>query len=321
MNKIDQMNIRNVDLNLLVYLNVLIDEQNVSKAANKLALTQPAMSNALKRLRDLFDDPLLVRAAGSMTPTAKALSLKPEIEALLKMAEAITQPSDIFDPSTAQMTFRIMANDYLESTLVAPFITAQLNQHPGLNFDVLSPSDVNLQDMEKGTIDLAINRFNGLPRSFHQASVWRDNYCCLMHPANPYLKKPDLEQYLASEHIWVNRAGWGAEAAVTNKSGSQKLGWVDEALWQLEQTRHIRVFTRHYMVASLLCQSPQLIATLPRRQAKLLTEHTELVISPVPFQIVPIEVKMLWSPLLHHASPHQWLRRELLAFAQTIADR
>ncbi|MGB0924880.1 MAG: LysR family transcriptional regulator, partial [Pseudoalteromonas shioyasakiensis] len=250
------MNIRHVDLNLLVYLNVLIDEQSVSKAANKLALTQPAMSNALKRLRDLFDDPLLVRAAGTMTPTAKALSLKPEIESLLKMAEEITQPSEVFDPSTANITFRIMANDYLESTLIAPFITQQLAKNPGLNFDILSPSDVNLQDMEKGTIDLAINRFNGLPRSFHQASVWRDNYCCLTHPDNPYLQQQNLEGYLAQEHIWVNRAGWGVEAAVTNKSGSQKLGWVDEALWQLEQTRNIRVFTRHYMVASLLCQSP-----------------------------------------------------------------
>ena len=149
------MNIRHVDLNLLVYLNVLIDEQSVSKAANKLALTQPAMSNALKRLRDLFDDPLLVRAAGTMTPTAKALSLKPEIESLLKMAEEITQPSEVFDPSTANITFRIMANDYLESTLIAPFITQQLAKNPGLNFDILSPSDVNLQDMEKGTIDLA----------------------------------------------------------------------------------------------------------------------------------------------------------------------
>ncbi|MCF2902402.1 LysR family transcriptional regulator [Pseudoalteromonas sp. SSMSWG5] len=315
------MNIRHVDLNLLVYLNVLIDEQSVSKAANKLALTQPAMSNALKRLRDLFDDPLLVRAAGTMTPTAKALSLKPEIESLLKMAEEITQPSEIFDPSTANITFRIMANDYLESTLIAPFITQQLAKNPGLNFDILSPSDVNLQDMEKGTIDLAINRFNGLPRSFHQASVWRDNYCCLTHPDNPYLQQQNLEGYLAQEHIWVNRAGWGVEAAVTNKSGSQKLGWVDEALWQLEQTRNIRVFTRHYMVASLLCQSPKLIATLPRRQAMLLAKHTDLVISPVPFQIVPIEVKMLWSPLLHHANPHQWLRRELLAFAGTVADR
>ncbi|WP_062568880.1 LysR family transcriptional regulator [Pseudoalteromonas arabiensis] len=315
------MNIRHVDLNLLVYLNVLIDEQSVSKAANKLALTQPAMSNALKRLRDLFDDPLLVRAAGAMTPTAKALSLKPEIESLLKMAEEITQPSELFDPSTASVTFRIMANDYLESTLIAPFITQQLEKNPGLNFDILSPSDVTLQDMEKGTIDLAINRFNGLPRSFHQASVWRDNYCCLSHPDNPYLLTQSLESYLKQEHIWVNRAGWGAETALTNKSGSQKLGWVDEALWQLEQTRNIRVFTRHYMVASLLCQSKNLIATLPRRQAMLLVKHTDLVISPVPFQIVPIEVKMLWSPLLHHSNPHQWLRRELIAFASTVADR
>ena len=75
------------------------------------------------------------------------------------------------------------------------------------------------------------------------------------------------------------------------------------------------------MIASLLCQSEQLIATLPRRQAKLLTTHTDLVISPVPFQIVPIEVKMIWSPLLHHAPAHLWLRRELLEFAKTIADR
>lgn len=315
------MNIRNVDLNLLVYLNVLIDEKSVSKAANKLALTQPAMSNALKRLRDLFDDPLLVRAAGSMTPTAKALSLKPEIEALLKMAEEITQPSEQFNPATAQVTFRIMANDYLESTLIAPFICEQLAKNPGIDFDVLSPSDVNLQDMEKGTIDLAINRFNGLPRSFHQATVWRDNYCCLTHPNNDFLTHANLNQYLQSEHIWVNRAGWGPEPAVTNKSGKQKLGWVDEALWQLEQTRKIRVFTRHYMIASLLCQSEQLIATLPRRQAKLLTSHTNLVISPVPFQVVPIEIKMIWSPLLHHTPAHQWLRRELLAFANTVVDR
>lgn len=315
------MNIRNVDLNLLVYLNVLIDEKSVSKAANKLALTQPAMSNALNRLRDLFDDPLLVRASGSMAPTAKALALKPEIELLLKMAEEITQPTELFDPTSAKVTFRIMANDYLESTLIAPFITEQLSKNPGINFDILSPSDVNLQDMEKGTIDLAINRFNGLPRSFHQATVWRDNYCCLTHPNNQFLQQSSLEDYLKSEHIWVNRAGWGPEPAVTNKSGKQKLGWVDEALWQLEQTRKIRVFTRHYMIASLLCQSDKLIATLPRRQAKLLTTHTNLVISPVPFQIVPIEVKMIWSPLLHHASAHQWLRRELLEFAKTIADR
>ena len=114
--------------------------QNLSATANKLALTQPAMSNALKRLRDLFDDPLLVRAAGTMTPTAKALSLKPEIESLLKMAEEITQPSEVFDPSTANITFRIMANDYLESTLIAPFITQQLAKNPGLNFDILSPN-------------------------------------------------------------------------------------------------------------------------------------------------------------------------------------
>ncbi|TMP13488.1 LysR family transcriptional regulator, partial [Pseudoalteromonas sp. S2721] len=123
---------------------------------------------------------------------------------------------------------------------------------------------------------------------------------------NPYLQHQNLEGDLAQEHMWVNRAGWGVEDAVTNKSGSQKLGGVDEALWQLDQTRNIRVGTRHYMVASLLCQSTQLIATLPSRQAMLNPKHTDLVITPLPFQIDPIEVKILWRPLLHHANQQQW---------------
>lgn len=315
------MNIRKVDLNLLVYLNVLLEERNVSRAASKLALTQPTMSNALKRLRELFDDPLLVRTAEGMTPTEKAQKLKPEIVALLTMAEKITQPDKHFSPEHSEMTFRIMCNDYMEATLIAPFIQQILNRAPGINFDLFSPGDVSLADMEKGIIDLAINRFTSMPKSFHQTSVWRDNFCCLVHKDHPYGEQQDLPGYLNSEHVWVNRPGWGADGPVSNKSGAHKLGWVDEALWQLEQKRHIRVYTRHFMLASILMAQPQLIATLPRRQAMLFNHDPQLKIVRVPFQIVPIEIKMIWSPLLHHSQAHQWLRRSLVEFSASVADR
>lgn len=315
------MNIRNVDLNLLVYLNVLIEEKSVSKAANKLALTQPAMSNALKRLRELFNDPLLVRTGEGMTPTDKANSLKADIVSLLTMAEQITQPDKDFAFETSEATFRIMANDYIEATLLIPFIQSMLSLAPNINFDILPPGDVKLQDMEKGSIDLAINRFTSMPKSFHQSTLWRDNFCCLTHVEHPYVHQTDLETYLDSEHVWINRAGWGAETAVSNKSGSHKLGWVDEALWQLDQTRNIRLFTRHYMMSGLLQAQPQLIATIPRRQAMLYKNEPKLTTVRVPFQIVPIEIKMIWSPLLHHSKAHQWLRRALVDFSKTVADR
>ncbi|MBE0364239.1 hypothetical protein PULV_a1837 [Pseudoalteromonas ulvae UL12] len=315
------MNIRNVDLNLLVYLNVLLEERNVSKAANKLALTQPAMSNALKRLRDLFDDPLLVRTADGMTPTEKATQLKPEITRLLVLAETITQPDGEFNPTTSKHTFRIVSNDYLETTLIWPFIHSIMTRCPHLHFDILTPGDINLADMEQGNIDLAINRFSVLPKSFHQASVWRDNFCCLSHPEHPIVNNNTLQCYLASEHIWLNRPGWQSETTTANKSGHQHLGWVDEALWQLDHTRKIRIYSRHLTAAQSLTQCSELLATVPRRLAMHLCQQHALTMSAVPFQIVPIEIKMIWSPLLHHSKPHQWLRRQLLEFSKKINDR
>ena len=315
------MNIRKTDLNLLVYLNVLLEERSVSKAADKLAITQPAMSNALKRLRELFDDPILVRTADGMTPTDKAVKLKPDIVELLSLAEQITQPDRDFSIRHSEATFRVMASDYMEATLITPFIQHVLSDAPHINFDLLTPGDVSLHDMEKGSIDLAINRFTTLPKSFHQATVWRDNFCCLLHRDHPYVSQPDLDNYLAAEHIWVNRAGWGVESVASNKSGAQRLGWVDEALWQLDKTRSIRVFTRHYMMMGLLLQEPQLIATIPRRLARIYQDSEELAVCRVPFQIVPFEIKMIWSPLRQHSRAHQWLRRSLLEFSETVLDR
>ena len=112
------MNINRVDLNLLVYLDALLRERNVTQAANQLNLSQPAMSNGLRRLRELFDDPLLVRTSDGMTPTERALELEPVVREVLTTIDRAVQPRTDFEPEAADRVFRIMASDYAESTLL-----------------------------------------------------------------------------------------------------------------------------------------------------------------------------------------------------------
>ncbi len=179
------MNVKRIDLNLLVYLNTLLKERSVSRAADKLGITQPAMSNALRRLRDLLGDPILVRTSSGMAPTERASAMQPLVVEALSRAEQALQPVENFDASTSVRTFRIMASDYIETTLLAPLVGKLSDIAPGVSLDILTPSDGSFADLERGDIDMAINRFDHLPDSFHQKSVWRDNFSCLLGESHP----------------------------------------------------------------------------------------------------------------------------------------
>lgn len=314
------MNISRIDLNLLVYLDVLLREQNVTKASDQLGITQPAMSNSLRRLRDLFNDPLLIRTSQGMSPTERALELQPQIREILSGIEKAVQPSAEFDLAESDQVFRIMASDYAESTLIPSLLTEIRDIAPNIRLDILTPSDVTFQDVEKGKVDMAINRFDYLPQSFHQVNIWRDNFTCLMSKENPILEDFSLDSYLQAHHIWVSKTGMGVGVGI-NPGDTQRLGWVDEALGELEKKRHIRVFTRHYQVAALLAEQPDLIATMPKQAASLHLRHGLLCIKPPPFPIVPIELKMAWSPLLHHNPAHTWMRRLIVDVAKNIITR
>lgn len=301
------MNISRIDLNLLVYLDVLLRERSVTRAAEQLSITQPAMSNGLRRLRDLFNDPLLIRTSEGMAPTARASELQPLVRELLSKVEMVVQPAEFIAEESDQV-FRIMASDYAESTLLPRLLELVRVQAPLISLDILTPSDVTFQDVEKGKVDMAINRFDHLPKSFHHATLWRDNFSCLMSSSNPALEDFNLESYLQARHIWVSKTGMGVGTGMSPRD-IQKLGWVDEALADIGRQRQIRIFTRHYQVAALLAQQPDLIATLPMQASLLHIDDTRLAIRKPPFPIVPIELKMAWSPLLQHNPGHIWLRR------------
>lgn len=311
------MELAKVDLNLLVFLDVLLRERNVTRAAEQLNLTQPAMSNALKRLRDMLDDPLLVRTSSGMEPTEHALTIQPILRNMLGQAEQVIALSAGFDPTASTRVFRIMASDYAESTLL-PDVLAQLRlAAPGIVIDVLTPSDVVFADIEHGRVDMAINRFDDMPQSFHQLTVWNDAFSCLMSRENPLADNWSLQAYLSARHVWVSKTGMGIGVGMS-PDRVQKLGWVDEALARIGEQRIIKIFTRHYQVAGLMAQQRDLIATLPSRAAKLHNNNPKLRILPSPFDIPPIELKMAWGPLLQHNAAHKWLRQLIMSTAASL---
>ena len=308
-----------IDLNLLVYLDVLLRECNVTQAANQLGLSQPAMSNGLRRLRDLFNDPLLVRTSDGMTPTARALELEPLVRDILSGVERAIQPTSEFDPMDAKQVIRVMASDYAESTLF-PAVLQQLRElAPGLTLDVMTPSDVSFLDVERGKIDLVINRFDQMPQSFHQITLWADSFACLLSRDNPILERFDLESYLAANHIWVSKTGMGVGVGV-DPDDVQRLGWVDHALDAMGKKRNIRVFTRHYQAAMTLAEQNDLIVTLPTRATWLKRDNPRVVVRDCPFTVPPLELKMAWSPLLQHNPAHRWVRQLITQIARDLKE-
>lgn len=314
------MNLERIDLNLLVYLDVLLREKNVTRAAEQLGITQPAMSNGLKRLRDLLNDPLLIRSSTGMTPTERALEIQPTLREILGNLNQLLEPKQEFKPLSSNRAFRIMASDYAEATLMPALIKAMRSEAPNVLLDFLTPSDVSYQDVEQGKVDLAINRFNEIPQSFHQVTLWNDSFSCLMNRSNPIANRFTLKTYLEAQHIWVSKTGMGVGFGV-NPEKSGGLGWIDQALERIGQKRKMSIFTRHYQIPPLIIQRTDLIATIPTRIARLHAENSHLVLKEPPFYIPEMELKMAWSPLLHHNPAHRWIRQLILYVARQITER
>lgn len=301
------MNLDRIDLNLLVYLDALLREQNVTRAAQRMGISQPAMSNGLRRLRTLFNDPLLVRTSNGMTPTERAIALQPHVREVLSRVESVVQPVQDFAPAVSERVFRIMASDYAETTLLPGLLTRLRKTAPNVTVDILTPSDVTFTDVEHGKLDLVINRFDELPGSFHSVVLWRDGFACVVNRNGDLPKKFSLGAYLKARHVWVSKTGMGVGVGI-DPADVQRLGWVDLALDRIGKKRNIAVFTRHYPAAIQHAAQQDLVATVPLRAARLTEAGRRVKILEPPFRIPKIELTMAWSPLLHNDPGHRWFR-------------
>ncbi|HKX46113.1 MAG TPA: LysR family transcriptional regulator, partial [Planctomycetota bacterium] len=269
------MNLRSVDLNLLVALDALVAERSVTRAGRRLGLSQPAVSNALRRLRETLDDPVLVRTSGGMVPTPRASELIVPVRALLAQIESVLVSEPRFDPTRDERVFRIAAVDHAWVVLVPPLAQRLVHEAPGIRVDFVPFSDTTEQALESGELDAAV-LVGGTPGrrpGFRRAELYDDHFDCLVRSAHPRIgRQLDLETYLREGHVLASPR-------------SRRGGIVDRALQAQGVARRVHVIVPHFVAAPFVVAETDLVATLPRGVARPFAKMLGLRVLPPPIEL------------------------------------
>jgi DNA-binding transcriptional LysR family regulator len=266
---ISVMNLRRVDLNLLVIFDALMRERNVTRAADKVGLSQPAFSNALSRLRAFFADDLFLRGPDGMRPTARALELADQVHAALAAIDAALDPVK-FDPKTAHRTFTIETNDYVVSAFFPALMQMLRREAPGVDIRVSPQAGRSFERLDVQEIDLAISAFGDPPDRFGVEELSRDGYGVVMRKNHPLAEeKLTLARYAAASHLLVTPRG-------------DPRGFVDEQLAEKGLTRRIALTVNQFASAAPIVAATDLVATLPMRMAAIGAKRFGLVIRDAP---------------------------------------
>ena len=301
------MDIRNVDLNLLVALDALLAERSVSRAAVRLHLSQPAASALLARLRELFGDPLLMRSAGGMLPTPRALELLGPLKQVLHEINAILQPRSVFDPANAVQTFTLSASDYVEYTLLPALVDYLERKAPGVRLAV-RPLDLQTvqKQMEVGEVDLCITGLQNAPAGLHTRPLYAERIVSVVRRRHPGIGTSlTLDTFCALEHILV---------AVHGSSFSAR---IDEALAALGRRRHARLAVPHFLLVPEIVARSDMISALPQRLARGYAD--KLRILEPPLKVEGFTVGEIWHERNQREPAQQWLRDVLLELAREPA--
>lgn len=292
--------LRRIDLNLLVTLQALLEEQNVTRAAERLHLAQPTVSVQLARLRHLFDDPLLLPGPRGMRATARADALRePLAEALAALQRAVA-PVQAFDPAQAKQTWRIMASDFGETTIVLPALADLRVRAPGTRLAVVSlaPAQMVAQS-ERGEIDLALHITSDAPPSLHHRPLFQERYVLAGRRNHPRLKRrPTLKQFCALDHVIVSPDGGGFH------------GGTDSALAHVGARRNVVLSVPHFLFLRSVLLRTDLVAMMPSR---LVAQDPALKAVAAPIDVPGFEMVMLWHERVHRDPAHRWLRERICA--------
>jgi DNA-binding transcriptional LysR family regulator len=301
------MRFNHLDLNLLVALDVLLEEQNITRAAERLHMTQSATSGVLGRLRSYFEDDLLVQVGRKMQPTPYALELvTPVREVLLTIQSSITA-KPVFDPTSSKRHFRMVTSDYLITVLLARVIQRIHQEAPHITFELLAPGDNSGELLIRGEVELMIVPERYILEGHPSQLLFEEEHVCVVWNENPLVGDSlTLEQYMDMGHVSV---GFGR---------TRHMSIEDWFMNQYGFNRRLEVITNDFNTLPQLVVGTQRIATMHQRLARLYATHLPLRILQPPVKIPVMREFMLWHRTMDRDPMHRWLRERISEFIHDL---
>lgn len=296
--------LKNADLNLLVVFKALAEESHLTKAAEKLHMSQPAVSNALSRLRELFDDELFVRAPKGMRPTSKAASLKAPITEALHIIQGQLATNDIFNIATAKNHFAISINGYAEFVSLPDMLRFARKEAPNIHLEILPESDLNTPELLRaGEIDLAIDYIPVSGKDFIQEHFFSEELVAIADKNNTRLCDGlDIQQYRELPHVAVRPR---------DHRGSH----IEILLGRKKIKRQVVLSVSNLISIPAIIADSDMIATVPVRLANYFSSIFPIVSYQLPFEIDPVPISMFYHKEKTNDPAHKWLRKLFREFA------
>ncbi|MDX1319545.1 MAG: LysR family transcriptional regulator [Oceanospirillum sp.] len=300
----DIRTLKKIDLNALVTLKVLLDEKHVTQTAHQLSLTQSAVSRTLAKLREMFDDPLLVKSGKHLALTNRAEKLQPQLNALLENASALLLPEE-FNPATHKGSIRLATTDYGTHSLLPRLVPALNDVAPGVSLTAVDWRSNLLTELEENRVDLIIGGATEPPSDIFQRVVAHDHFVAVVRRDHPNADSIAMEQYLALKHVMISPTG-------TGNSG------IDDLLAISGHKRTISVRVPHFFAALEIIATTDMIILLPAKFVRRYVSEEKYAVLPPPFEIPSMEISMFWHARMHHDPLHKWFRQFVF---NTIYDR
>ncbi|ETX00433.1 MAG: hypothetical protein ETSY1_11185 [Candidatus Entotheonella factor] len=303
------MNLRNIDLNLLVIFDTLMEERHVTRAGRRVGLSQPAMSSALNRLRQLLQDELLVRTPAGMEPTPRALALASSVRHILRQTEALLDHPADFTPATAHRTFRLRMSDMLLLCLMPPLVQRVGQEAPHVVLDVVPlPPEQTINALEHDEIDMAISTGLTSPSTVKQKRLFDDELVCILRRGHPQAGVPlDLDTFLQLPQIKIAQS-------------PLDMRFVDGQLADQGMARPISLTIQNWLAVPHIVAQTDLLAVLPRRVAAPYVESYQLQVNPVPFGQPDLTWHLYWHKRYQSHAGHRWLRSLIESVATSLSS-
>lgn len=294
------MRLNRFDLNLLVALNVLLEERSVTRAAARLNLSQPAMSAALRRLRDAFGDELLVVHGKKMVPTAHAQSLAPQIAQAIVSMQSLIASSTLFDPATSERVFRVAASDYITLVAIVPLLNVLASEAPGIRVEISNPHGGSTTEMERGAIDLIISPEQFQERGHPQELLFEERHVLLGCNSNPLLAgRIDQEAYDRASHVVVEV--------------SNTLSFAEEFVRARGDRRRVKVVAPSFTIVPWMLPGTPRVALVHERLAQAFLSQLPLAVAEPPFAVPAMREMMQYHRTRSQDRGLAWLRERLRA--------